>query len=301
MALYQIDLHAHTTASDGRCTPSGLVARAAGRGLRVLGIADHDTVAGIGEAQGAGQELGVEIVPAVEFSTRHEPEKHFIGIHLLGYFINVRAPGLGEVIARVQQGRIDQKVRQIKELQAFGFDVPVDEVFARASGVPGRPHIAAVLMERNPGYFESIQQVFDEYLATYARAHVPRQFALTVGQAITVVKEAGGLPVLAHPAAYDSHIDPVTAVRNARAEGIEGVEVFYPYEQGHRPHENIGASIDWVARMESLADELGLLKTGGTDFHGRPYEEVDLGEVGLTENQFAALKQGWQTLRSQEL
>lgn len=300
MALFQVDLHAHTTASDGRYTPGDLVARAAERGLRVLGIADHDTIAGIGEARRAGQERGVEIVPAVEFSTRHEPEKHFVGIHLLGYFIDAGAPGLVEVIARVQEGRIDQKVRQIKALQAFGFDLPVDEVFARASGVPGRPHIAAVLMERNPGRFESIQQIFDEYLAAHARAHVPRQFALTVGQAITVVKEAGGLPVIAHPAAYDSYIDPVTAVRNARAEGVEGVEVFYPYEQGHRPPENSGADRDWIARMESLADELGLLKTGGTDFHGRPHDGIDLGDMGLSETQFAALKQGWRTLRSRE-
>lgn len=300
MALYQIDLHAHTTASDGRYAPGSLAAHAAERGLRVLGIADHDTVAGIGAARQAGQELGVEIIPAVEFSTRHEPEKHFIGIHLLGYFINVEAPGLVEVMTRVQQGRIDQKVRQIKQLQAFGFDIPVNEVFARASGMPGRPHIAAVLMERNPGRFEGIQQIFDEYLATHARAHVPRQFALTVGQAIKVIKEAGGLPVLAHPAAYDSHIDPVTVVRNARAEGVEGVEVYYPYEQGHRPHENAGESSNWTVRMEDLADELGLLKTGGTDFHGRPHDGVELGDMGLTETQFTVLKQGWQTLRARE-
>lgn len=302
MASYQVDLHAHTTASDGQYTPTQLVERAARRGVEVLGVADHDTVSGITEAQAAGARLGIEIVPAVEFSTRHEPDKQFVGIHLLGYFIDVETPALLEVIAKVQQGRIDQKVRQIEKLQAFGFDVPVEEVFARARGVPGRPHIAAVLMDRNPDKFESIQQVFDEYLGTHAKAHVIRDFALTVGQAIAVVKEAGGLPVFAHPGAYNGHLDPVAAVRNARAEGVEGVEVFYPYGWGHRlPGDSPAESSYWITRIEALADELGLLKTGGTDFHGRSQEIVDLGDVGLTEKQFASLKQGWQMLRSQKI
>ncbi len=294
MAHYTIDLHAHTTASDGTHSPTDLVKRAAERGLRVLAITDHDTIDGLAEAQAAGEKFGIEIVPGVEISTLHEYHKHFVGIHLLGYFINPESPDLIDVMNKVKQGRITQKTRQIEKLQSFGFDIPVEAVFERVSGVPGRPHIAAVLVERNPGRFENIQQVFEQYLGSGAKAHVRRPFALTVGQAIQVVKDAGGLPVLAHPGAYDADIDPITAVRNAWAEGLEGVEVFYPYNKGGRP---AGDRSRWIGRIEALAQELNLLQTGGTDFHGRAHDAIDLGDMGLNEKQFDALKQGRQDLR----
>jgi predicted metal-dependent phosphoesterase TrpH len=291
---FPIDLHAHTTASDGTHTPTQLVERAARLGIRTLGVADHDTIAGLTEAIAAGQRLDLEIVPGVEFSLRHEADKHFVGIHLLGYFINLTAPALVEVMEKVRQGRIEQKKRQIEKLQTFGFEISVEEVFARVDGVPGRPHIAATLLERYPDRFTTPQQIFDEYLATHAKAHVVRQFALTLRQAVKVIKQAGGVPVFAHPGATSVQIDPVVAVRNARAEGIEGVEVYYPYETGHRPGEN---GRGWIERIDALASELNLLKTGGTDFHGRPHETIELGEMGLTAEQYAAFKRGWQQLR----
>lgn len=295
MAYYPIDLHTHTTASDGTHSPTELVKRAAKRGLRVLGISDHDTIAGLLEANAAGQQAGVEIVPGVELSTRHEYHKHFVGIHLLGYFIDPESATLIEVINKVQQGRLDQKIRQIEKLQGFGFDIPVEAVLSLVSGVPGRPHIATVLMERNPGRFETTQQIYDEYLGSRAKAHVGRNFALTVGEAIEVVKNAGGLPVLAHPGVYGGGVDPIQTVRNAKAEGLEGVEVFYAYNKGRNPRSDASR---WVGRIETLAQELGLLQSGGTDFHGRVHEVVDVGDMGLTEKQFAILKQGWQKLRS---
>ena len=295
MAYYTIDLHTHTTASDGLLTPAQMVRRGAERGITVLGIADHDTVDGLAEAQAAAGALGLELVPGVELTTRHEVQKQFIGLHLLGYFIDYEAPGLLEIMTKVKEGRVEQKIRQIKLLQTFGFDIPVEAVFERVEGVPGRPHIAAVLMERNPGRFVTTQQIYDEYLGLGAKAHVGRQFALTVGEAIAVIKAAGGLSVLAHPGAYEGKVDPVTVVRNAHAEGIEGVEVYYPYEKG--PHSGGNAS-RWIERMRALADELGLLQTGGTDFHGRPQDLVDLGDMGLTPKQFTRLKEGWRQLRS---
>ncbi|GAB4453109.1 MAG: PHP domain-containing protein [Anaerolineae bacterium] len=289
MALFPVDLHTHTTASDGRLSPAELVQRAARRGVRVLGIADHDTLDGIPAAQAAGAALGVEIVPAIEFSTRHEPAKHFMGIHLLGYFVDPTSPPLQDIVQQVKDGRIAQKKRQVEILQSLGFDISVEAVFARAGGVPGRPHIAAELMARYPGRFESIQQVFDELLGSGRRAHVRRPFSLSVGEAIAAVRAGGGLPVLAHPAAYEAGLDPELAVRNAAAEGIGGVEVYYPYGRGHR-----GGGSSWVGRMEQLARELKLLPTGGTDFHGRPDNPIDLGDVGLTERQYQSLLAGWQ-------
>ena len=294
MPYYTIDLHTHTTASDGLLTPTQMVQRGADRGITVLGIADHDTVDGLAEAQTTAGALGLELVPGVELTTRHESQKQFIGLHLLGYFIDYEAPGLLEIMTKVKEGRVEQKIRQIELLQAFGFDIPVEAVFERVEGVPGRPHIAAVLMERNPGHFITTQQIYDEYLGLGAKAHVGRQFALTVGEAIAVIKAAGGLPVLAHPGAYEGKVDPVAVVRNAHAEGLEGVEVYYPYEKG--PHSGGNAS-RWIERMRALTDQLGLLQTGGTDFHGRPHDFVDLGDMGLTPKQFTRLKEGWQQLR----
>lgn len=290
MSQYPVDLHAHTTASDGKLTPTALVKRAAARGLVALAISDHDTIDGIAEAQQAGQPLNMEIVPAIEFSTRHEPEKNFIGIHLLGYFIDPTSPILVDLIQQVKQGRVDQKIKQIEKLQSFGFDITVEEVFAKADGVPGRPHIAATLMEKHPTRFRTVQQVFDEFLGSQAKAHVKRDFALTVAEAIEVVKQVGGLPVLAHPGVY-SNIDRVAAVHEAKAAGVEGVEVMYSYEKTY-------GGPDWVAVINSLADELKLLKTGGTDFHYPAYaSSPELGDKGLTVAQFETLKAGWQTLR----
>ncbi len=293
MAFFQIDLHAHTTASDGAFSPTQLVELAAERGLTTLGIADHDTIDGLAEAMAAGQRLNIEIVPGVEFSLRHEADKQFIGLHLLGYFIDPATPELVEVMAKVRQGRIEQKIKQIEKLQSFGFDLSVEEVLARAAGVPGRPHIAAVLLERNPGKFANIQQIFDEYLATHARAHVGRDFALTLAQAVAIIKAAGGVPVLAHPGVYETRADPITVVRNATTEGVAGVEVYYPYNQGQHPTPNHSG---WIARIDALANELKLLKTGGSDFHGRNHDIIELGDMGLTTVQYSAFKQGWQQL-----
>jgi predicted metal-dependent phosphoesterase TrpH len=296
MAFFEIDLHAHTTASDGAFSPTQLVELAVERGLTTLGITDHDTIDGLPEAMAAGQRLNVEVVPGVEFSLRHETAKQFIGLHLLGYFINPQTPELVKALAKVRQGRIEQKIKQIEKLQSFGFDLPVEEVLARAAGVPGRPHIAAVLLERNPGKFTDIQQIFDEYLGAHAKAHVGRDFALTLAQAVAIIKAAGGAPVLAHPGVYESRADPITVVRNATAEGIVGVEVFYPYNRGHRP---TAERSGWIARIEALAKELKLLKTGGSDFHGRSHDIIELGDMGLTKSQYAAFKQGWQKLAAE--
>jgi len=293
MAYYPVDLHTHTTASDGRLSPTGLVERAARRGVKILGLADHDTLAGLAEAQSAGDRLGINIVPGVEISLKSEPDKGFVGLHLLGYFIDPQHPGLVQAIKKVQQGRLAQKIAQIKKLQSFGFDIPVKAVLSTVSGVPGRPHIAAVLMKRHPGRFQTMQQVFDEYLGSGARAHVQRPFALRLKEAVALIQQAGGIAVLAHPGVYRNRVDPLTIIRHARAEGLDGIEVHYPYNGHTQPTDN-GQS--WPDRLKSLARELQLLQTGGTDFHGRPYEPGEPGDMGLTTAQFSTLQQGWQRL-----
>lgn len=288
MANFPVDMHTHSTASDGTLTPADLVALAARRGVRVLGLCDHDTTAGLDEAIAAGRKRGLTVIPGVEISTRHNRAKQFVGLHLLGYFIDHHRPRFAGLMREVQEGRRQQKIEQIRRLQAFGLNISVEEVFSRVNGVPGRPHIAAVLMERNPGRFETVQQIYDEYLGAFKKAHVARPFALTVEEAIEEVRAAGGIPVLAHPGGYNEATDPEAMVRHAAAAGIQGLEVYYPYASPNGagdPAERV------IARFEALADELGLLKTGGTDFHGRPGEIRLPGDAGLSPAQFDLIRQ----------
>lgn len=280
MTRYPIDLHSHSTASDGRLTPTQLVKLAAQNGLQTIALTDHDTTDGLDEALAAGKQHGITVVPGIEFTTRHEGRKGFIGVHLLGYFIDHHHPELAAQVKKVQAGRLEQKIKQIELLQSFGFDIPVEAVLARATGVPGRPHIATVLMERNPGHFDSVQQVFDEYLGVRKKAHVGRSFSLTIAEAATIIGQAGGVSVLAHPGVYKTEVTLRKLTENAVADGVTGVEVYYPY-------------IDkmLVKEIEVIADQLKLPKTGGTDFHGRPREVPQLGDMGLSLADFETFTQ----------
>jgi predicted metal-dependent phosphoesterase TrpH len=282
MTNFPVDLHTHSTASDGRLAPTELVAKAAASGLRVLALTDHDSAAGVDEALTAGLAYNLTVVPGIEFSTRHEYEKGFIGIHLLGYFFDHHHPAVEEAVEKVQAGRLEQKIRQIEIMQSFGFDIPVEAVLARVSGVPGRPHIAAVLMDRNPGRFLSIQHIFDEYLGYRKKAHVGRSFALKVGEAAQLIHEAGGLSVLAHPAIYDSEVSLEKMVEYAAADGVQGLEINYPYREVKNQQR--------VPLLAQLAERFNMVQTGGTDFHGRAEDVGQLGSVGLSLAEFERLE-----------
>jgi predicted metal-dependent phosphoesterase TrpH len=287
---FDVDLQTHTTASDGTCTPTQVVELAARKDIRALAITDHDSILGVAEAAAAGARLGVEMVPAIEFSTRDEPDKDFMELHLLGYFIDPDAPELDETLERVIQGRVEQKRSVIRNLQELGFDVPEEEVFALTKGVPGNPHIAQVMLRRNPARFSSWQQLFDEYLNVGGRAHVPRPFELSLEEAIQVVLAAGGMPVLAHPAAYSKVQDPRAMVRRAVSLGLRGLEINYPYDKSRRHHGISKAELQaLIRRFDAWADELGLFKTGGSDFHGSA-KPIELGEMGMVYKDYACLK-----------
>ena len=295
---FDVDLHVHTTASDGTCTPTKAVELAARKGTRVLAVTDHDSILGVDEAMVAGARLdgstglttGVEVVPAIEFSTRDEPDRDFMELHLLGYFIDPDDPALKETLERTIQGRVEQKRSVIRNLQQLGFDTPEEEVFALAQGVPGKPHIFEVVLRHSPGRVANRQQFFDEYLNVGGQAHVPRPFELSLAEAIQVVLAAGGVPVLAHPAAYSKVKDPMGVVRRAVPLGLRGIEVNYPYNKSRRhygiPKTELQALI---RRFDALADELNLLKTGGSDFHG-DRKPIELGEMGMVYEDYLHFK-----------
>ncbi|MCC6453434.1 MAG: PHP domain-containing protein [Caldilineaceae bacterium] len=298
-APYPVDLQLHSTASDGTDSPTALVQLAARRGVRAMALTDHDSVLGVDEALIAARAEGVWVIPALEFSTRSELQRDYADINILAYGIEPHDPDLDAMLQQVIDSRIEQKIRQIERLQAYGLDVPVTEVLASAQGVPGRIHIARVAMARNPQKFSSIQDVFAQYLGADSPnpTSVTRTFSLTVEDAIALTHAAGGIAVLAHPGIYTRVRDVDGAVRRMQQAGLDGIEVSYTYAQ-NRGH--FGASASAVTAIiehfGALADTLGLLQTGGSDYHGTSKPGILPGQAGLTWEAWEALanRLGWE-------
>jgi len=282
--IYPVDLQTHSTCSDGTDTPTELVNLAASLGIGVMALTDHDSVMGIDEAIRAGEQTGVEIVPALEFSTEGERERDFLDVNILAYGIRHHDPTLQAVLKQVVDARVDQKIRQTERLQRYGVKAPVDEVLALAKGVPGRVHIAKVALKHNPEKFKTISDVFEQYLAATApnSTYAKREFSLRVEECIEITHQAGGLAVLAHPGVYDRMRDVDDVIRRLSLVGLDGLEVNYTYAQ-NRGH--YGASQAEVAALiehfDGLADRYNLLKSGGSDYHGKTKPGIVPGLAGL--------------------
>ncbi|WGV58391.1 PHP domain-containing protein [Brevibacillus brevis] len=248
------DLHTHTKASDGTCEPAENVRLAKEAGLAALAITDHDTVAGIPEAMEAARALDVEIIPGVEVSSVGKGQD----IHVLGYFVPYEDPAFEERLFRLRETRHERNQLLIARLQELGIDISLEKVYRRKQGTDkniGRPHIAEELMEL--GVVSTIAEAFDKYLGKGGAAYVnpPR---ITPQEAITLIKEAGGVAVLAHPGLYDDD----ELVQELIVFGLDGIEVNHPDN-------------DEVQKMRysKWAAQYGLVVTGGSDFHGWRGEE----------------------------
>lgn len=251
-----IDLHSHTTASDGALSPSELVAAAVERGLDVLGITDHDTVGGIEEATRAAAEVGVRVVPGIELGA----ESGGRSVHILGLLLDPASPELAATLSAYRAERVERARMMVGRLRHLGYEITFEDVLDQAKGeVVGRPHVARALIAR--GYIEKIRDAFTpELLADGGGAYVPRR-TLGPREAVALLRRAGGVAVLAHPGVAHhegpSQIDRVDAlVRELAGAGLAGIEVDHP---DHDP--------DARAAMAALAAELDLVPTGGTDFH----------------------------------
>jgi predicted metal-dependent phosphoesterase TrpH len=256
-----IDLHSHTTASDGSLSPRELVELAKRTGISTLGVTDHDTVDGIGEATLAGQEQGVEILPGLEFSAEYEPGT----MHLLAYGIDVtHRPLLEELSARRDQ-RDERNPKIVEALRGLGFDITIEEVMAAAGGkVIGRPHIGKVLVAK--GHASSVSDAFARYLDKGGPAFVKQQ-KIAPRRAIELTVEAGGVPTLAHPYQTKLAGDALESlVRELVEQGLQGIEVYY---SRHTP--------EMTGHYRSLARKFDLIETGGSDFHGTPKPDIKLG------------------------
>lgn len=243
----RIDLHTHTVASDGLMDAASLIGEARSRGVGLLAVSDHDTTASVEDAVVAGRKLGVEVWPAVELSCDVEAGE----FHVLGYFVDHRLNWFQALLGQLREGRVDRAARMVGRLAALGVPVAYERVATLAAGgAIGRLHVARVLVEA--GYVRDTAEAFERFIGRGGPAYAERIKLLPV-QAIELIRAAGGLAVLAHPGlgAGDE------TIRDLAASGLDGLEVYYP---DHSPSQ--------VEHYRMLAAELGLLITGGTDFHG---------------------------------
>ncbi|MDP6041869.1 MAG: PHP domain-containing protein [Candidatus Latescibacteria bacterium] len=255
-----IDLHMHSTRSDGSFSPSQVVHRAAELGLSAISLTDHDSVNGVAEAQSVGAEVGVEVIAGTELSAQEEN----MDVHILGYFVDPENSDLLSCLQKFQDARRERAEKMVAKLNRMGVGVHMAQVLAKAGGgAVGRPHVADVLVEE--GFVFSNDQAFHKYLGYGKPAYQPK-FMLRPSEAVDVIHAAGGLACLAHPKLYGKD----AMLPGLIEQGLDGIEVL------HIKHDNSA-----VRRYSDLTDQHGLLKTGGSDCHGDGRGEAVMGKVAV--------------------
>ena len=257
-----VDLHLHTTASDGAMSPSELVKYAKKKGLQAIAITDHDTIEGLEEGLSEGERIGFEVVPGIEISAEHSPGS----MHLLGYFLDFHHPLLKERLAYLQSARAERNPKIAAKLNQLGIKVTYEDVIRiSGGGQVGRPHFAQVLLDK--GYVKSFQEAFDRFLKKGAPAYEDK-VRFTPMEALHFINEAKGVGVLAHPNTLgtNGYADLERLIFQLKGYGLKGIEVYYPEHNGLA-----------VAQYKMLAERHGLLATGGTDYHGLEKDGLDIG------------------------
>lgn len=269
-----IDLHAHTTRSDGTFTPDELVRLAADRDLDVVAITDHDTTDGLQEADATGRRVGVEIVPGVEFSAEYRSTS----VHVLCYWMDPANEEFRAELARLIDSRFRRGELMVQKLQALGHPISFERVRRIAAGGNiVRPHVARAMVEA--GIVADEQEAFDRFIGDGGPAAVPKH-ALDPVDAVGLIRRAGGVCVLAHPGMWGDQTEvPVELIEAMAGAGMGGLEVDHP---DHTEEQR--------TRYRRLATELGLVPTGGSDCHGARYDPVRLGSVTTEPAALSALR-----------
>ncbi len=263
----RIDLHTHSLKSDGAQPPRDVVRTAAAAGLSAIALSDHDNIEGVPEAMDEGRRLGIEVIPAVELSAQSDTE-----LHILGYFIDIQNKRLNDAMRYALQVRDERQKETCRKLNEQGFAITMEELREEAHGNPVlcRAHFAQIMVRK--GYAESVQQAFSKYLSVGCYAYSNRQ-ALTGPEAVSLIKEAGGIAVAAHLHLIKQPDDKLRALlKELIPHGLEGVEGYYT---DYTP--------DMEQRYRAMAKELGLTISGGTDYHGanKPHIAIGTGRGNL--------------------
>ncbi len=261
-----IDLHTHTSISDGSMRPAELVRHAKQKGLTAIAVTDHDTTGGLDEAILEGNRIGLEVVPGVEIGADYTSE-----LHILGYFKNRDYTKIAPVLGDLRKKREERNPKIVARLNELGFKITMEEVLIMSSGgVTGRPHIAKLLIEK--GYVSSMEEAFDKYLSSGRPAYFKKD-KLKPEECIEEIEKAGGLPVLAHPVHLrmeDGTLDELLS--RLCAAGLRGMEAIY-----------VDNTEEQTVRLIASAKRHRLLVTGGSDFHGsyKPNIEIGTGKGNL--------------------
>jgi 3',5'-nucleoside bisphosphate phosphatase len=256
-----VDLHTHTTASDGTYAPRDLVAEAASRGVRVLAVTDHDSTEGLAEAiDEAERRRPLEIVPGIEINCDVEGAE----IHVLGYLMDWQAEWFQDFCREQRRERRARIHRMVERLAAIGMPLDADEVFAIVKeGSAGRPHVAQVMVAR--GYVKTVREAFDKYLGSGKPGHVPRK-KVTPEDAVRIIRKAGGVPVFAHPGLADRD----ELIPGLIAAGLMGIECYYTEHSAAQR-----------ASYLQICKDHDLVATGGSDFHGPKVRAATLGSPSV--------------------
>jgi 3',5'-nucleoside bisphosphate phosphatase len=258
-----VDLHCHSTASDGTLPPREVVRLAKESNLTALALTDHDTIAGIADASDEARKLGIDFLAGIEISAEYP---HPGTMHILGYGVDPQNPTLKNLTDTLLAGRDNRNPRIVAKLNEMGVAVTMEEWEGEAKGaVLGRPQLAAILLRK--GYVSSIKLAFDKYIGQGAPAYFDKE-RLTPKEAIERIRGAGGLPILAHPTQLRTTNDAQLqqTIKNLADLGLAGIEVI---------HSDFDAAM--VEKLNRLADSMKLLKSGGSDFHGSNKPNIQLG------------------------
>lgn len=266
----KIDLHVHSTYSDGVHTPAALIEMADDRDMVAVSLADHDCVDGIPEASEAARGRGIEVIPGVELSSEYQGRD----LHILGYGFDPGNEELKELLGRFRDTREKRGLKIVENLIEMGVELdPADMLAKNLNGSLGRPHIAELLVEK--GYVGSHNEAFARYLGEHSPAYV-KKHKLSPLQAINYIHAAGGLAFIAHPANF---LEEETNIHELISYGFDGIEVIHPNHND-----------DNVIRLTTIANKYGLLMSGGTDFHGFSGKNIPIGELDIPREMWSALK-----------
>lgn len=255
-----IDLHTHTAASDGTDAPAQLIARAAQLNLEAIAITDHDTLAGLSEAQKAAHEKGITLVRGCEISTT-SPLGDF---HILGLWVPDQSPALENFLRDAAERRERRNQIMVSKLRSLGMDISLDELHKKAGGMPGRPHMAAIMLEK--GYVRNHGEAFRDYLGKTGKAYAPK-LSPAPEYAVRVLAQAGATAVLAHPLLQSPPPEELEAfIKKLSRAGLSALEVW------HSSH-----TYNQTEYLRKLAKKLGLGMTGGSDYHGLAKPGIELG------------------------
>lgn len=258
-----IDLHTHSIKSDGSMTPTELVFHAKEKGLSAIALTDHDGVGGVKEAMKAGEKAGIEVVPGIEFSAKCETEEH-----ILGYYIDIDNPVFSSALVKILRARDQRNIETAEKIQKLGFDITIDDAKKYAGGaLIGRAHFAKAMVEK--GYVESVKAAFDKYFSVGKPCFCKTQL-YTSAECVSLINEAGGAAFVAHLHLIKKSDEEIFKfLKELKAAGLCGIEGYYT---------------DYTPKMQEtyqqMAKELGLLISGGTDFHAKMKPHISIG-VGL--------------------